>query len=571
MKKVLIVSLVLAMLLALFAGCGNTGAEQTEAPAEQTEAPAEQPDAPVEPPEDNAEEPETINSLPIVDELIEIDWFTGDIGYLWSMLDDINENITLQELENRTNVHLNWTFCNFDGSTFSLMLNSGDWCDVVDNASGQYPGGVAAGVADGVFIELTDLIDEYMPNYKALLDADPSLVRDCSFADGKINFIGKIYCDQGPVMWGPFIRADWAEELGYDPNEIDTYTEYHDVMTAMKTEYGMNQVLRLLGNGVEMFGYLTYGYGVNGDLGSANGSFPVYHDNGTVKFGSLEDGFKDYLKMMNQWYNEGLISSDFVSITDPNMFDPEAATGKYGIFYANVSHVTNLYGNADDPNFEIAPLKDATINEGETLKFSGSTFTRFADNSLCILDGSEYVEEICRWADYLYSEEGRLLMNYGIEGESYEMVNGEPVLNMDWFENCPSMPRANNFNDVRTGMLGAGIYTCLLDYWGFYDNFFSDVALSTQDVWTANAPKTLAESGELSAYISNYFTTEEAAEFQNLQSDLGTYLEEMVPGFILGNYDIDAMWDTFVATQKEQGAERVVEIYQNAYDRYWAE
>ncbi len=180
------------------------------------------------------------------------------------------------------------------------------------------------------------------------------------------------------------------------------------------------------------------------------------------------------------------------------------------------------------------------------------------------------MEEICRWLDYLYSEEGALLMNYGIEGESYEMVDGKPVLNIDWFENCPSMPGASNFNDVRTGMLGAGIYTCLLDYWGFYENFYSDVAMSTQEVWTANTPDTLEESGELSYFISNYFTVEEADEYQELQSDLGTYLEEMVPAFIMGDASIDEQWDTFVQTQRDLGVERIIEIYQNAYDRYSA-
>ncbi len=75
-----------------------------------------------------------------------------------------------------------------------------------------------------------------------------------------------------------------------------------------------------------MFGYLTYGYGVNGELWPTDGVFPVYQDEGTVKFGTLEDGFREYLVMMNQWYNDGLISSDFVSNTDRNMFDPDTAT-----------------------------------------------------------------------------------------------------------------------------------------------------------------------------------------------------------------------------------------------------
>ncbi|MGI5936222.1 MAG: hypothetical protein ACOX7I_05435 [Oscillospiraceae bacterium] len=569
MKKALSLILAVLLIISMLCGCNSGGSSSSD--NEASEAPGTSDEGPDNSPEELAEpEPEVTTALPISDELIEIDWFTADIGYLWSMMDDINENITLQELEKRTNVHLNWTFGDFEGNAFSVMLASGDWCDVVDNANAQYPGGVAAGVAAGVFKPLTDAINEYMPNYKALLEADETLMRDCTDSEGNINFISKIYKDDVPVMWGPFIRSDWCKELGYDPNEIDTYDEYHDVMLAMKTEYDMDSVLRLISSGVEMFGYLTYGYGINGELWSNENVLPLYHDNGVVKFGSMEDGFKEYLTMMNQWYKDGLISSDFVTITDRHMFDPDAAKGKYGVFYANIAHVANLYNMATDEGFELAPLKDATKNEGETLKFSGATYTRFSDNCLCILEGTEYLEEICRWLDYLYSEEGTILMNYGIEGESYEVVDGEIVLNKDWFVNCPYMPGAGNFNDVRTGMLGAGIFTCMLDYWGFYKNFYSDVALSTQEVWTANTPSTLAESGELSYFIDNYMTIEEAEEYTELVTDLCTYLSEMVPAFILGTRDINTEWDAFVNTQKELDVDRIIEIYQNAYDRYWA-
>lgn len=64
-----------------------------------------------------------------------------------------------------------------------------------------------------------------MPNYKAYLDEDEVLLRNCTDLDGNINFISKIYKDNAPVMWGPMIRADWAEELGYDVSDITTYDE----------------------------------------------------------------------------------------------------------------------------------------------------------------------------------------------------------------------------------------------------------------------------------------------------------------------------------------------------------
>ena len=588
MKQRFVALLLSALLVAaLFAGCGNPAASGSSAaasvPQEEPAAPAvsSEPAAPADSadtPADSAREPmaEAVTpgsvpvALPISEEEVTLDWYTGDIGYLWSMLDDISENITLQELEKRTNIHINWTFADFDGSQTALMIASGDWADVIDNANMQYPGGIQAGVADGVFLELTDAIHDYMPNYEAYLNADPDLLRNCMDMDGRINFIAKIYKDNSPIMWGPFIRADWARDLGYDPAEIDTYDELHDVMMAMKSEKNMNGVLRLLGTGVNIYGGMTYGYGINGELWSNDGAYPLYAEDGTVKFATMEDGFKDYLTMMHQWYEDGLITSDFVSNTDRNMFASGGATGEFGVFYANINHVTNLYNTSTEEGFEVAPLPEPTLQEGEQLHFSGSTYNRFADNNLAIMADTEYLEEICRFTDYLFSDEGATLMNYGIEGTSYDVVDGEIQLNRDWFDNCPTMPRAGSFNDVRTGMLGAGIYTCLLDYWGFYGNYYNDVQMATQEVWASRTPETLADSWEMPYYINNYMTVEDTNTANTYLNDLGTYLEQMVPGFIMGQQDIDAQWDEFVQNQKDMGVQTVIDIYQAAYDSYWS-
>ena len=37
----------------------------------------------------------------------------------------------------------------------------------------------------------------------------------------------------------------------------------------------------------------------------------MYNDNGTVKYAPIEDGFKDYLEVMNRWYENGLIDADY--------------------------------------------------------------------------------------------------------------------------------------------------------------------------------------------------------------------------------------------------------------------
>ena len=131
------------------------------------------------------------------------------------------------------------------------------------------------------------------------------------------------------------------------------------------------------------------------------------------------------------------------------------------------------------------------------------------------------------------------------------------------------MPRAGNYNDVRTGMLGAGIYTCLLDYFGFYNNYYTDVQLKTQEVWVSNTPETLAESWEMPIYVSNYITSADNSTVSAHLSDIGTYISEMIPAFILGQKDIDAEWDGFVQRQYDMGLQTVIDIYQKGYDGYW--
>lgn len=49
---------------------------------------------------------------------------------------------------------------------------------------------------------------------------------------------------------------------------------------------------------------MTAGYDVGIDF---------YVQDGVVKYGLVEDGFYDYLTMMNRWYENGLLYADFAA------------------------------------------------------------------------------------------------------------------------------------------------------------------------------------------------------------------------------------------------------------------
>ena len=89
--------------------------------------------------------------------------------------------------------------------------------------------------SQGVFLELTDLIEEYMPNLSAILEQYPDIRKGMTFPDGGIYGLPTIYDRQflsliiGNKFW---IRADWLEQLGMEPPE--TTEELYQYLKAVK-------------------------------------------------------------------------------------------------------------------------------------------------------------------------------------------------------------------------------------------------------------------------------------------------------------------------------------------------
>lgn len=63
-----------------------------------------------------------------------------------------------------------------------------------------------------------------------------------------------------------------------------------------------------------------------------------------------------------------------------------------------------------------------------------------------------------------------------------------------------------------------------------------------------------------------YTTVEEDKQISAMSADLNTYLEEMYSKLIMGVEPLEHM-DSFIATAKEMGIEKIIEIKQAAYDR----
>lgn len=159
----------------------------------------------------------------------------------------------------------------------------------------------------------------------------------------------------------------------------------------------------------------------------------------------------------------------------------------------------------------------------------------------------------------MYSDEGRMLENFGIEGETYTIdANGQPQYT----------DAVKNYDGgLAAGRRAYGMISRL----GCIDPIELEYATITNDAAKEGIEMHLAHpewypEDEYLAYQFKY-TAEEAQEISLLLADLETYVGETTTSWILGNGNFEQNYETFVTELKARGADRVVEISQTAYDR----
>ena len=101
-------------------------------------------------------------------EEVTLDVWMANNSILASVCPDLNEHRVFKQLEEMTGIKLNFIVpaLGEEATEFNLMIASGELPDIIMGA-GRYTGGIAAGVSEGAYMDLTDIVDEYRPNYSA--------------------------------------------------------------------------------------------------------------------------------------------------------------------------------------------------------------------------------------------------------------------------------------------------------------------------------------------------------------------------------------------------------------------
>ncbi|MCM1214607.1 MAG: extracellular solute-binding protein [Lachnospiraceae bacterium] len=477
---------------------------------------------------------------------------------------DLGDNPVVQWIEKDTGLNLEFIHAPVgdDGTFFQNMLAGGDLPDLIFSSRFQthYPGGVEGAINDGLLYDVTELVEQNAPNFWALCDDenDPDIQKKIRGDQGMIIKFGSTFLpptDNNKVFNGLVIRQDWLDK--YDLEAPVTLDEYTEVLRTFK-ENGVEYPLALC----EFFNQSQFS--ANNPIASAFGVSVKEFDldaDGNVHYCRTQDGYKEFLKFLHGWAEEGLIDEDLVSrsIDDAlRLFQG----GQAGMCFAHTYNVKQsvAVGPASDPEFKLLCLEMPKINASDETHLSSPTRS-INSNSWQVYAKTKYPEEAVAFIDYLMSPDTLLLTAWGTnegENKTYQ-INADGQ--REFTEFVTNNPDGLDYDTVRALNMCAP-FQIKYDETMEASQYSEAECHQSWDAWG----KQNDGDWNLPRYLT--LTTAESEELTRIKQDLANYSDEMVYKFIFGQEDIDANWDAFVAELERLGSTRGEEINKEAYNRY---
>ncbi len=521
-------------------------------------------------------------SFAVAEEPVEITYFRQELNRNAAAY--YSETAWFQELENRLNIKLTilGPASSDDYNTaVNAMLVSGEYPDLLYFDWTQYSGGAMAGVEDGVIVPISEIPEykEKVPNWFKVIEENDEVRRAVTQDDGSIV----TFCHWEPniarsAYWGYAIRKDWLDRLGLAvPTTVD---EAYEVLKAFK-EQDAN------GNGdpndeipfscCNWWGTAHPGF----DTLAAAFSLKVnvmYRDPQAGKITywteyNNGENFKAYVETMRKWYEEGLIDEEFVS----QKYDGWTAkiTGdKVGMFFCFPDSVgswedsikqtlkDNAYGNPDDVCiYGLVPLKGIDgvpytyDNDNAMVSFAGANQPTVITTA-AVKNG--HIEKCLELLNYLYSEEGSELNNWGVEGVSYTKDADGTHHWTEAVTNDPDYGMADAVFKYALPTLGGWPKAMSYEAWG-------SMNLVVPDQITTHKNYALSDTSlDIPSFALN---AEEQETYSRIITDVNTAVSEVYLSVITGKKDV-AELDALLAQVKSMGIGDAVAAYQSAYDRY---
>ena len=493
-----------------------------------------------------------------------------------------------------------------ESNMMNTLIATGEYQDVISMA--YAPSNAESMYEEGMILDLTDLVNEYMPNYVAWMDEHPEYKTTLqTYVDGEYKILSIYGLGDGSAepFCGFEYRRDWIVEYGTNPETgepftggytDDTCTKWEDDVvfpsggsdpvyisdwewmfdifeTALKDRGISEGYAYQLQPGVVLYGGdVTTGFGI--------GSYGWYIEDNECKQGFTSDQMRTYLEAMREWYKKGYIQKDFDENVDGMFWKKDTANvyaGNVGMWYGSTSSLGNQMdvsnGDESDNTYGICVYGAAQpINDvyGD-LSTDSSTPTSYFNSlsmigqSICITNNAadKNLPALLTALDYLYSKEGALLRTYGysdtqqaeLQNEFYnehDLADGyysvEERDGEEWYVLNP-----NRLNETGLETAAAMVRVNGLTIGKNTDKGYQDWYQHALEQWTLYDPVAYIDTN-----LSDQITADQADDKSLIDSSVGVFQDAMNADFVTGRTDIydDAAWEAYCEEFTNAGVDR---------------
>lgn len=553
MKKKLISLLLAASMVCSLAACGNESNESSNEVSKSSETSSETSSEVKEESTvgDSVEEEEGITYPLDTDETLTI----AMMNYHYKAAGDakdITDTPYWEAWQEKTGVKLEMQVYETEDA-FNLMLVGGEMPDIIMFDPETYGGGQKQMIDDEVVSPLTwEEIDKWAPDLGATLEKYDTERKLLTTSNGDIIGFPSITGSEKMLATnGLIVRGDWLEDLGMDvPTTPD---EFLDMLRAFKTEKGAEYPMALTSHRMALvvsYGFFSSPY----DLVTPG----AYVVDGEYHLGFYEPEFKQVLEFFHTMYEEGLINPDYQTL-DQATVDGMLYDGRTGVVQQSVISGLGTYVPAmkeNNPDAKLIGIGSLLGPDGEQAYYGAPEASLHSFKGM-ITTACENKELAMKFLNYNYTEEGQMFQQFGIEGESYEMIDGYPT----YTEVVTNNP------DGRTMAQGLHQYCRAGAFWPYVSRleyFEQSASLPEQqqavEAWDAN---------DRMAHVVPAVSVpdEYVDEYNKIVNETNTCYGETRAKFISGEKSLEE-FDDYLEQLKELGIERRIEIMQIALDEF---
>lgn len=477
-------------------------------------------------------------------------------------IDDFETNAFTKWLEEKTNIKLKFiTSSEAEAKEkLNLLLAAGDYPDIItsDKLTNSQ---INMYGANGIFIPLNDLIEKYGTHTKKAFENYPAAKRLWTAADGNIYNLGLINdCYHAKYSQKIWIYEPWLKEAGLD---MPTTTEEFRHVLKEFAKRG-DDVIPFLG-ATAGWKARPYQFLMNSFVYYSESQSGLYLEDGKIVASFAQPGWKEGLKYCQQLRQDGTLAKQGFTLDKAGLKqicnNPDkviVGAFAYGYSQGAVSGTTDRWLDY----VCVPPLKGP--NGVQTCEYM--PYRNDFSSGLSITDKCKNPEVAFLLADFFYSEESTLRMMNGREGIEWEYVNEGIGINGEtaMIRHLVDMNK-NPGKNVKWGQIANSYRDERIRFGTVVKNPKTDLEVilyqETKDKYFDHRP----DLDDILPPLA--FTDDEAAELVSFETSIESFWKERLANFILNDEDIDAQWDDYLKELERIGLDKMLKIYQQAYDR----